>query len=224
MAQRFVVECAVDTARRQASPSGMVRSFRLLQRAFVMFGALGALGTLGTAPVSACGYEDPASIALGALNFSYPDALHVGTAVWQAEQAGVLPRQAYAAPTAADPATLARAAQAALWDAMRLMERLRARLADQGADSALAVVLVPTVFWSRIAREGNRLTLVTHAPGPAEGDVVMVTDARALTAWLDARLSAEQMLALGLARLYGDAGAVQRMRSQLANQAGVVRQ
>lgn len=34
------------------------------------------------AGAGACGYESPESTALGTLNFAYPDALFVGTAVW----------------------------------------------------------------------------------------------------------------------------------------------
>ncbi|MGZ9031593.1 MAG: hypothetical protein ACXW2G_09475, partial [Burkholderiaceae bacterium] len=45
-------------------------------------------------PALACGLEDPSSIAIqrGVLNLAYPLSLHVGTAVWQAQAAGRLPR------------------------------------------------------------------------------------------------------------------------------------
>ncbi|MEI2298831.1 hypothetical protein [Ensifer sp. MJa1] len=39
----------------------------------------------------ACGYENPQSVALGVMNWVYPKSLYVRTAVWQAEDAGVLP-------------------------------------------------------------------------------------------------------------------------------------
>ena len=44
--------------------------------------------------VVACGLEDPSSISMrrGMLNMAYPESLHVGTAVWQAQLAGRLPR------------------------------------------------------------------------------------------------------------------------------------
>ena len=41
----------------------------------------------------ACGYEDPQSIAIGALNLAFPDSLHLRTAIWQAQVDGVLPRE-----------------------------------------------------------------------------------------------------------------------------------
>jgi hypothetical protein len=39
---------------------------------------------------SACGYENPSDMALGLLNWIYPNALYVRTAVWKAEDAGIL--------------------------------------------------------------------------------------------------------------------------------------
>ena len=49
-------------------------------------------GALVVPPVvQACGYHDPRTIAFGALNLSYPKALYVRTAVWMAENAGMLP-------------------------------------------------------------------------------------------------------------------------------------
>jgi len=56
---------------------------------------LAGAALLATTPGAfACGLEDPSSISLrrGALNVAFPEALHVGTAVWQAQLAGTLSR------------------------------------------------------------------------------------------------------------------------------------
>ena len=57
---------------------------------------LAVCATLALAPgaAPACGLEDPSSIAVqrGMLQLAYPLALYVGTAVWQAQVAGALPR------------------------------------------------------------------------------------------------------------------------------------
>jgi hypothetical protein len=41
-----------------------------------------------------CGYHDPVDLARGMLNWVYPNSLYVRTAVWQAEDAGILPKRA----------------------------------------------------------------------------------------------------------------------------------
>ena len=53
-----------------------------------------AANAIAATSSSACGLEDPTSIGLrrGVLNLAFPEALHVGTAVWQAQLAGTLTR------------------------------------------------------------------------------------------------------------------------------------
>ena len=58
-------------------------------------GALIATVAVAAAPAAgACGYHDPTTVSRGMLNWVYPNALYVRTAVWQAEDAGILPARA----------------------------------------------------------------------------------------------------------------------------------
>lgn len=157
----------------------------------------------------ACGYEDPASVSLGALNFIYPNALWVGTAVWQARQEGLLP--AARAPESGADAALKRGQDERL-QAMQALYQLRRRLANDPGMPALAVVFTPAVMWSRLAPQPGRLSLTMHVAGPESEDVVLVTEPAALQAWSSKRLTTRQLLDNGLIRLYGDGEEVARIR------------
>lgn len=159
----------------------------------------------------ACGFESPQTIALGTLNFAYPDALHVGTAVWQARQQGLLPPSD---PGYSDPA---RDGVVRLWQALRTLDGVKQRLATTRADKdpALAVVLLPAVMWSRLLPSAPGLGLLPHVSGPESGDVVLITESDALQAWLERRLDAETLLGRGLLRVYGDNEAVAALKRWL---------
>lgn len=158
-------------------------------------------------PATACGFEDSALVSLGALNFAYPDALHVGTAAWQAERAGLL-RRAEAAPAAAQ------------WQALRQLHELTRRAGARGValPGNTAIVLLPAVFWSRLTVGPNAGApgLSPHVAGPEPDDHVLVTTAEALAAWLEGRLGAGELEARGLLRYYGAAAELTALRSALA--------
>jgi hypothetical protein len=168
--------------------------------------ACAGLGAVLPAPLLACGYENPAAVATGALNLSFPDALHVGTAIWQAQGDGLLPRT--------DPATPAgslMAQQATLWEVMRLLDRLRAQLEvadDPVARPALSLVFVSSVLWTRFASSGGRVATQMHASGPGETDVVIVTEPLVIRALVERRMDVKLAIERGLVRLYGDAAQI----------------
>lgn len=168
---------------------------RLLAAGLLMFGPPGSLAL-------ACGYEDPASVALGSLNFAYPNALYVSTAVWQARQEGLLPKQPAAVK---DPR----------WDAMRTLLQLRNRLVADPAMPALAIVFTPAVMWSRLTSQTGQMKLAMHESGPESADVVMVTEPAVLQAWLAQQLSTEQLIEQGLIRLYGAEQSIAAIRVAL---------
>ncbi|MEW9834881.1 hypothetical protein ABUE29_04685 [Mesorhizobium sp. ZMM04-4] len=164
-------------------------------RAVLAAATAACVGGGAPAPVVACGYENPETVALGSLNWAYPDALHVRTAVWQAEDVGILPPRVQ--PSPAGPLAFYRAAAT--------MTRFGARLADArapGTELAISVVLIPQVMWTRyqIGPEGTHTT--THADGPAAGDLVVVTGEKVMRAILDGRLNGAEAERLGLLRLY----------------------
>jgi hypothetical protein len=177
--------------------------------------ALGGVFLAVATAAAACGFEDPSSITMrrGFLNFAYPESLHVGTAVWQAQLAGMLPRDPLA-----QRAELTPEARGALrmMQASAALRALAARLAsDGGGAQNVSVVLLSSVMWSRFEPQGNVVNANVHVTGPGQGDVVLVTDTPAIRALVDGSLEFSEALALGLVRLYGDPVKVEAARRWL---------
>jgi hypothetical protein len=178
--------------------------------------ALAALAVVSR-PASACGLEDPNSIASlrGALQFAYPKALHVGTAVWQAQLAGELPPDAIARRDDLSPEARARLR---LVKANAMLGRFAARLAagTAGNHPPLAVVLVGPVLWTRIEGGDGPVRAEIHVSDPATGDVVAVTEVAVVEAFADGSLDVATAIDRGLLRLYGDPAAVRSAHAWLA--------
>lgn len=167
----------------------------------------------------ACGLEDPSSVAAlrGALSLAFPESLHVGTAVWQAQLAGTLPRDPLA--QRADLSPEARAAMR-LMRANALIRQFAARLSDTGAATSrpnLAVVLLSPVMWNRFEPERGTVRPLPHVAGPEQGDVVLVTDLPVVEAIALGSLTFGDALSLGVMRLYGPAADVALARGWLAD-------
>lgn len=168
----------------------------------------------------ACGLEDPSSIATrrGALNIAYPESLHVGTAVWQAQAAGTLPRDELLQRD--DLAPEARATLR-LFKANALMRQLAARLDDEQArrvNPRLAVVLIGPVLWTRFTAQDGKVVASFHAPGPEAGDAVVVTEAAVVEAIVRGDLTFAAALEQRVARLYGADATVAAARAWLVAQ------
>lgn len=174
------------------------------------------IGMAPWSPVLACGLEDPSSIAMqrGVLSFAYPLSLHVGTAVWQAQAAGRLPRDPLAQQGDLTPD--ARAALRRL-RASSLLRQFSAKLAEQDAapHAPLAVVLLGPVMWNRFEFDGSVVRPTLHAAGPQSGDVVAVTDVAVIEAVGAGTLTLADALEGGLMRLYGTAAEVAAVKGWL---------
>lgn len=163
---------------------------------------------LAAGHAAACGLEgNDVSLQRGAMNWAYPDSLHVLGAVAAAQHAGLL-----AAMPAFDATTPSASAadRYAMIRVGRDLWKMRARLAAAprpGAQPALAIVLLEPMLWSRIVADGDALKLVVHVEGAAPDDVVVVTEAPVVAAIGDGRMSASDALSGGLMRLYGPVGA-----------------
>lgn len=168
--------------------------------------ALAALWSVPTDGV-ACGYEDPTAISLGVLNWSYPEALHVRTAVWQAENAGLLPPRGKAPTTGA----------LAFYRAAASMSRLGGLLEAEAESRAagFSIVLIPQVLWTRFVPDSDRVSVMTHAPGPLAGEAVVVTNEKVVRALLDRRLALRDAEAQGLLRIYGEEATQAAVRETL---------
>lgn len=184
-------------------------------------GVAAAVGFCVFAPAAlACGLEDPSSISMrrGMLNIAYPQSLHVGTAVWQAQQAGRLPRDPFAQR---DDLTPEARTTLRLVRANGLLSRFAAQL-HVGGDEArptLAVVLLGPVLWSRIEVDGNTVRPTLHVAGPERGDVVVVTDMAVIEAIGAGTVSLADALASDLMRLYGPAADVAAVQDWLGGRA-----
>jgi hypothetical protein len=162
------------------------------------------------APASACGFENPQAVALGTLNLSYPDAVHVLAAVWRAEDAGLLmPRRDSA--NGSGPLAFYRAASA--------VKKLGANLADSlpaETGMALSVVLIPQVMWTRFEVGPEGLSVQSHAEGPRDGDLVIVTEEKVVRELVNRKLDAGTAEKTGLLRFYGDPERIANVRAALA--------
>jgi hypothetical protein len=169
-----------------------------------------AAGAIKPATLFACGYDDPSSIALGSLNWVYPDALYVRTAVSQAEAAGLLP-----AERPGDQTGLA-----AFHRATATMKSFGTNLADPRlapGGMAISVVLVPQAMWTRfeIGPDGV-VGYGHHEEGPAESDLVIVTEESVIRALVDGRLDSAAAEKDGLLRFYGNLERVDAVRAVLS--------
>ena len=179
--------------------------------------ALVAAFALGAGVVSACGLEDPNSLATrrGTLQLAYPNALHVGTAVWQAQLAGTLPRDALA--QRGDLSPEARAALR-LVKANALIGRLADRLNAEPTGAphpGVAIVLVGPVMWSRFEAGDGPVKALVHVTGPERGGVVAVTDIAVVEAIADGTIDVAGAIDSGVMRLYGPPESVAKASSWL---------
>jgi hypothetical protein len=141
----------------------------------------------------ACGYDGVHGAGL--LNFGYPGALQVGTAVWQAQQQGLIERTEPLGAMAS-PAVRMLGYRQMVGNLQRLSERIAAT--DKPPPDFVVVLLRP-MLWTRFAAAGMQL----HAEGAATGEVVVITDEPVLTALLAGKLDLRDAIDLGLLRLYG---------------------
>ena len=151
-------------------------------------------------PALACGFEDPssASVQRGLLNLAFPKALHVTTAVWQAQLSGSVPK------VRLDPQGAGSLGfRIAAMHLRRFGQQVDVAAGDR-AVPAFTVVIVGPMLWANYARGPDRVEAILHAKGPVPGDVVLVTDEVVIMALLDGSLGPREAWNLGLIRSYGD--------------------
>jgi hypothetical protein len=161
--------------------------------------------------VFSCGYEDPASAstARGILNFVYPNAMFVATAVRRAQEEGVIAR---------DNRPAAIHALLGYQGTLRQLGMLRERLsATSGGEtvSGLSVVLIGHMLWTRYALTGSALSMTPHVDGPGPDEVVIVTDEPVVTALNRRQITPQRAREIGLIRIYGPAAATRDVAAWL---------
>jgi hypothetical protein len=142
-------------------------------------------------PVLACGYHEGSPAARqGALNWVYPNSLHVRGAIWQAQAAGEVPT--------ADAASFQKTE--------RVLQSLSVRLGKLTPADRLerfSVVLVETVLWSQFTLTGSQSKVDVDVDGPLAGHLVVVTDDPVLYALEKGMLTLSMAVNSGLVKLYG---------------------
>ena len=178
-----------------------------------------AAAMLAPLPVAhACGYHDPTTASVGMLNWAYPDALHVRTAVWIAQSSGLLaPREP---GPALDPSSAVfRLQQMARWRETQsrlgaVQGRIQAAL-DGRPMPSFAMVLIGPMLWTRYESAGDSVNMVLHDTGPRSDDVVIVTDEAVVAALTEGRITPRNARAAGLVKTYGTRESVARLSALL---------
>lgn len=152
------------------------------------------------------------------LNWVYPDALHVRTAVWMAQASGLLPRRE-PLPIADPLSTTSRFEQSIrLRDTQAALGELRHRVDAAVAGQpmpAFAMLMIGPMLWARFESLAGGVNLVSHATGPVGDDVVIVTDEAVVAALAEGRITAREARAQGLVRAYGTRESVERVSALL---------
>jgi hypothetical protein len=160
----------------------------------------------------ACGYENPNDLALGMLNWVFPKALYVRTALSQAEKSGILPPR----PAKSTKDLFGGGFRRAAASMYGLGGRLKAAAPAIGGGPSFSVVLIPAVMWTRYTPSAAGYSVQIHADGPAKGDVVIVTDEKVVRALVEGSLDAVAAESYGLVRFYGPADRQDQVRVTLA--------
>jgi hypothetical protein len=159
-----------------------------------MFGAL-IVGPPSEA--AACGYHDDVSIARGALNWIYPDALHVVGAISMAVAERRLPAPA---PVGGGLGLLGYHGTVRALD--RHGEQLR-RSSGEIPRPTFSLLLIEPMLWTHFVSEGDDVRTQVHVSGPQAGDLVVISGEEVIREIAKNRLSIGEAYRQGLIRLYG---------------------
>lgn len=146
----------------------------------------------------ACGYHDDVSITRGALNWTYPDALHVMGAI----SAAVMQKRLQlrdAEPVA--PGLFGAQYRATAKSLERLATSLQAAVG--AAPLSFSLVLIEPMLWTRFDVTSGELNTQLHVAGPQPGDLILVSGQDVIRAVAEGELAVGEAHGRGLIRLYG---------------------
>ena len=160
-----------------------------------------------------CGFEDPGGVntSRGVLNWIYPNALYVTSAVWKAQLDGVIAKSR-------PPGQQARSLLGGYAEAARALRHFGQNISafqSESAQPSISLVLLGPVLWTRYAATEDGFTTEIHAKGASAGDVVVVTDEPVVEALVEGRLTADAAEKRGLIRFYGTQPDIATIRSLL---------
>ncbi len=162
---------------------------------YITAGAVLAVGLVFAATAAfACGYHNPSDIARGTMNFIYPKSLYVRTAVWQAQNSGLLPprpRRAVKDLFAYQRATAG-------------LQKLGTTLGSApNRQFGFTVVLLDSMLWTRYAAGDEGFDVSVHVGGPGKNEAVLVTEGAVVRALNAGVITYDVAVSQGLIRLYG---------------------
>lgn len=168
------------------------------QRATRVAWLAGLLALLLASDSRACGFHNDVSIARGALNWVYPDALHVVGAISTA----VMQKQLQLR----DDEPVAPGLFGAQYRATaKSLERLAASLdaATGAASLSFSLVLIEPMLWTRFEAIQGGINTQLHVSGPQPGDLIVVSGQDVIRAVAEGDLAVGEAHGRGLIRLYG---------------------
>jgi hypothetical protein len=174
--------------------SSMTRSRRWRADPRALAIVLGILLATAGSAARACGYHDDVSVARGALNWSYPDSLHVIGAISRAVSDRRLPPPNFDASARDLFGSKYRKSVRSL---QRLGEALNA-VADKTSAPPIALVLVEPMMWTRFTADAAGLKAEVHVAGPDPGDLVLVSGEAVVHEIAEGRLAVAEAHRLGL--------------------------
>jgi len=147
----------------------------------------------------ACGYHDDVSIARGALNWTYPDALHVIGAI----SAAVMEKRLQLRDAEPVAAGLFGAQYHATAKSLELLaESLRA-VAD-APPLSFSLVLIEPMLWTHFEVTPGEVNMQIHVANPQPGDLILISGQDVIRAVAENELAVGEAHRRGLIRLYGN--------------------
>lgn len=163
-----------------------------------MFAA--ALGLMPVGKASACGFENAAGMQKGMLNWIYPKSFYVDTAVWQAQQAGLLPIEE------ALPEKKTLLVNPGYRRAVRTIQDYANAVGagNSGKVGSVTLMLLEAIFYARISFGPAGVHVQPHITGPDNGEPLIITHRVVIEAIRTGSLGLDEALSLGVIRTYGD--------------------
>ncbi|MGD8549886.1 MAG: hypothetical protein PVF41_00360 [Methyloceanibacter sp.] len=177
---------------------------------YVTAGAVLAVGLVFAATTAfACGYHNPSDIARGTMNFIYPKSLYVRTAVWQAQNSGLLPPR---------PRRVVKDLFAYQRATAGLEELGKALGAGPNQQFGFTVVLLDSMLWTRYAAGDEGFGVTVHVSGPSKNEAVVVTEGAVVRALNAGVITYDVAESQGLIRLYGPKEQQETLRAVMRSQ------
>ena len=177
---------------------------------YVTAGAVLAVGLVFAATTAfACGYHNPSDIARGTMNFIYPKSLYVRTAVWQAQNSGLLPPR---------PRRVVKDLFAYQRATAGLEELGKALGAGPNQQFGFTVVLLDSMLWTRYAAGDEGFGVTVHVSGPSKNEALVVTEGAVVRALNAGVITYDVAESQGLIRLYGPKEQQETLRAVMRGQ------